>query len=93
MILRSWADVRCRQGNGEAAARELAVACGRPLALQHGVKPTQLFSRNAEVDAVNSRVRACATRALQQTMVVCPFQMQVAPGRCQHADADAFRFP
>ena len=49
----------CRQGNGEAAARELASACGRPLALQHGVKPTQLFSRNAEVDAVNSAVRPC----------------------------------
>ena len=50
--------MRCRQGSSEAAARELAAACGRPLPLQHGVKPTVLFSRNAEVDAVNSRVRA-----------------------------------
>ena len=56
---------RCRQGNDEAAARELATACGRPLPLQHGVKPTLLFARNAEVDAVNSRVRAHAPRALQ----------------------------
>ncbi|KAK9836342.1 hypothetical protein WJX81_007050 [Elliptochloris bilobata] len=44
-----------RRGNGEAAAKELAAACGRPLPLQHGVKPTQLFSRNAEVDAVNTK--------------------------------------
>ena len=44
-----------RQGNGEAAAKELAAACGRPLREQHGIKPTQLFARNAEVDAVNAK--------------------------------------
>ncbi len=53
----------CRQGNGEAAARELATACGRPLPEHHGVKPTQLFSRNADVDSVNAQARArCPAR-------------------------------
>ena len=50
-----------RQGNGEAAAKELAAACSRPLREQHGIKPTQLFARNAEVDAVNAKASSFET--------------------------------
>lgn len=56
MILQTTPSATCRQGSGQAAAQQLAAACSRPLAMEHGIKPTQLFSRNAEVDAVNKQV-------------------------------------
>lgn len=43
-----------RTGNGTAAIQQLLKQCTRPLPEQHGVKPTQLFSRNADVDTVNA---------------------------------------
>ena len=50
-----------RTGNGKAAIQELLQQCSRPLPEQNGVKPTQLFSRNADVDTVNAK----ELRALQ----------------------------
>lgn len=50
-----------RSGNGKAAIQELLQQCSRPLPEQNGVKPTQLFSRNADVDTVNAE----ELRALQ----------------------------
>ena len=43
-----------RTGNGKGAIQELLKLCTRPLPEQNGVKPTQLFSRNADVDTVNT---------------------------------------
>ena len=43
-----------RTGNGTAAIQQLLKQCTRPLPEQHGVKPPQLFSRNADVDTVNA---------------------------------------
>ena len=45
--------VDCRGGDGEWAVQELVRICSRPLPEVHGVQPTELFSRNAAVDAVN----------------------------------------
>ena len=50
-----------RTGNSKAAIQELLQRCSRPLPEQNGVKPTQLFSRNADVDTVNAE----ELRALQ----------------------------
>lgn len=50
-----------RTGNGKGAIQELLQQCSRPLPEQNGVKPTQLFSRNADVDTVNAE----ELRALQ----------------------------
>ena len=50
-----------RTGNGKAAIQGLVQQCSRPLPEQNGVKPTQLFSRNADVDTVNAE----ELRALQ----------------------------
>lgn len=50
-----------RTGNGTVAIQQLLKQCTRPLPEQHGVKPTQLFSRNADVDTVN----AAELKALQ----------------------------
>ena len=43
-----------RTGNGRVAIQQLLQLCTRPLPEQNGVKPTQLFSRNADVDTVNA---------------------------------------
>ena len=43
-----------RTGNGRAAIQQLLQLCTRPLPEQNGVKPTQLFSKNADVDTVNA---------------------------------------
>lgn len=45
-----------RQGGpeGAQAVQELSAVCQRPLQSSSGVKPTQLFSRNADVDRVNT---------------------------------------
>lgn len=56
-----------RSGNGKAAIQELLQQCSRPLPEQNGVKPTQLFSRNADVDTVNAE----ELRALQGEEVRC----------------------
>ena len=56
-----------RTGNGKGAIQELLQQCSRPLPEQNGVKPTQLFSRNADVDTVNAE----ELRALQGEEV-CP---------------------
>ena len=57
-----------RTGNGKAAIQELLQQCSRPLPEQNGVKPTQLFSRNADVDTVNAE----ELRALQGEEVCSP---------------------
>ena len=57
-----------RTGNGKAAIQELLQQCSRPLLEQNGVKPTQLFSRNADVDTVNAE----ELRALQGEEVCSP---------------------
>ena len=44
-----------REGRGQAALAALQRRCGRPLPATHGIKPTELYSRNADVDAVNAR--------------------------------------
>ena len=44
----------CRDGQPENALREVVRLCQRPLPEKGGVKPTQLFSKNAEVDRVNT---------------------------------------
>ena len=44
-----------RDGDGAAALAVLAAECLRPLPPVHGVRPTQLFSRNKDVDDVNNR--------------------------------------
>ncbi len=43
-----------RTSNGRTAIQRLLQLCTRPLPEQNGVKPTQLFSRNADVDTVNA---------------------------------------
>ena len=43
-----------RDGQPENALREVVYCCQRPLPEKGGVKPTQLFSRNADVDRVNT---------------------------------------
>lgn len=43
-----------RDGQPENALREVVRCCQRPLPERGGVKPTQLFSRNADVDRVNT---------------------------------------
>ena len=50
-----------RTGNGKTAIQQLLSLCTRPLPEQNGVKPTQLFSKNADVDTVN----AAELKALQ----------------------------
>lgn len=44
----------CRDGLAENALQEVVRCCQRPLPEKGGVKPTQLFSRNADVDRVNT---------------------------------------
>ena len=44
-----------RQGRGERALAALQQQCARPLPEVHGIKPTELYSRNADVDNVNTR--------------------------------------
>ena len=44
----------CRDGQPENALREVVRCCQRLLPEKGGVKPTQLFSKNAEVDRVNT---------------------------------------
>ncbi|KAK9815272.1 hypothetical protein WJX72_000940 [[Myrmecia] bisecta] len=44
-----------RSGDGEAAIAELVRECSRPLPVVNGIKPTQLFSRNADVDRINAQ--------------------------------------
>ena len=39
--------------NAPAALQELQRICGRPLEAKAGVEPTNLFSRNADVNTVN----------------------------------------
>ncbi|DBA72022.1 TPA: hypothetical protein ACH3X2_14301 [Trebouxia sp. C0005] len=43
-----------RTGNGRTAIQQLLQLCTRPLPEQNGIKPTQLFSKNADVDTVNA---------------------------------------
>ncbi len=43
-----------RDGQPENALREVVRCCQRLLPEKGGVKPTQLFSKNAEVDRVNT---------------------------------------
>lgn len=38
-----------RTGNGRTAIQQLLQLCTRPLPEQNGIKPTQLFSKNADV--------------------------------------------
>ncbi|KAI8462467.1 MAG: PIF1-like helicase-domain-containing protein [Monoraphidium minutum] len=47
--------------NPAAAVQRLVARCARPLAARHGIVPTKLFSRNADVDAVNARELARLT--------------------------------
>lgn len=44
-----------RRGRGHQALAALQQRCARPLPETHGIKPTELYSRNADVDAVNTR--------------------------------------
>jgi hypothetical protein len=39
----------------QAAVAELARECSRPLPERDGIKPTELFARNCDVDNVNAR--------------------------------------
>ena len=57
-----------RTGKGKGAIQELLRSCSRPLPEQNGIKPTQLFSRNADVDTVNAE----ELRALQGEEVCMP---------------------
>jgi len=44
-----------REGRGQEAISALLRRCSRPLAATHGIKPTELYSRNSDVDSVNAR--------------------------------------
>ncbi|KAL3131052.1 hypothetical protein ABBQ38_15563 [Trebouxia sp. C0009 RCD-2024] len=68
-----------RTGNGKGAIQELLQQCSRPLPEQNGVKPTQLFSRNADVDTVNAE----ELRALQGEEAVMEGldSVEVAPAK------------
>ena len=44
-----------REGRGQAAMAALQRRCLRPLPQVHGIKPTELYSRNSDVDSVNAR--------------------------------------
>ncbi|KAK9860394.1 hypothetical protein WJX84_000183 [Apatococcus fuscideae] len=69
---------RLRQGGpeGAQAVQELTSICQRPLPATNGVKPTQLFSRNADVDRVNTQ----ELEALQGETVEMPGRDDVALG-------------
>ncbi len=54
-FLMAW---QIRYGQGDAAVETLVRECGRKLLDVAGVRPTQLFSRNADVDKVNSEEMA-----------------------------------
>ena len=41
--------------NGKKAIRRLVALCGRPLDVTSGIKPTQIFSRNKDVDDMNTQ--------------------------------------
>jgi hypothetical protein len=43
-----------REGRGHAALAALQQRCTRPLPCVHGINPTELYARNADVDAVNA---------------------------------------
>lgn len=58
-----------RNGDGAAAVAVLAAECSRPLPAVHGVRPTQLFSRNLDVDAVNNREMAVRDAWLPVLMI------------------------
>eukprot|EP00873_Tetraselmis_striata_P018943 jgi/Tetstr1/439207/TSEL_027650.t1 len=44
-----------KNGDGPKAVPELLKICQRPLKMQNGVKPTILYSRNADVDRINKQ--------------------------------------
>ena len=57
-------ELQVRYGHGDEAVDTLVRECGRQLPDVAGVRPTQLFSRNADVDRVNEgemAVRLCAS--------------------------------
>lgn len=55
----------CRYGRDtEGAIRTLVARCSRPLPEMAGIKATQLFSKNADVDTVNSRELEALSGAL-----------------------------
>ncbi|KAK9826266.1 hypothetical protein WJX74_003930 [Apatococcus lobatus] len=76
---------RLRQGGpqGQQAVQELSSVCQRPLQSASGVKPTQLFSRNADVDRVNTE----ELRALQGEAVDMPGKDDVAIGGIEEGDS------
>ena len=43
-----------REGRGQTALAALAQRCARPLPSVHGIQPTELYARNADVDTVNA---------------------------------------
>ena len=67
-----------RDGQPENALREVVRCCQRLLPEKGGVKPTQLFSKNAEVDRVNTaelaglaQPQACSLTSSLVTEEVC----------------------
>ena len=44
-----------REGRGQSALAALQQRCSRPLRCAHGINPTELYARNADVDAVNTQ--------------------------------------
>ena len=56
-----------REGRGQAAIAALQRRCSRPLPAIDGIRPTELYSRNSDVDAVNARELDAITDAELQT--------------------------
>lgn len=62
-----------RYGQGDSAVEVLARECGRPLPDVAGVRPTQLFARNADVDRVNGQEMAvCASIIREEPLCALP---------------------
>ena len=82
-----------RTGNGTAAIQQLLKQCTRPLPEQHGVKPTQLFSRNADVDTVNAaELKALKGEEVSDTVAAKPPSMhQVLPPSARYAWSEGAR--
>lgn len=86
---------------GRAAMAALARRCARPLACEDGIQPTQIFSRNVDVDACNAGELARLPGAkrsfrARDEVVVCSTLRREAPtqaaaARAKLLKADFFR--
>jgi hypothetical protein len=70
-----------REGRGHTALAALQQRCSRPLPSVHGINPTELYARNADVDAVNTnelqRLEFALEEFVAQDTVASAAQLQL----------------